>query len=187
MAMKSSSFKPVRATEEDLKVAENKETIEEVNEQLDKDIKQAEEIEKKVEEQAVVPRFKDEDLIKDLDMDEFFFTGVISYAFKLGRNEVKMKILSSKELQEAQSYLWKLRNDDISAVEAQLKYTVAILVRAITNYNKQDLSKKTLEEKEAFINELPSMVIPVLYDDYTLLEASASKMFEKGGEGELKN
>ena len=186
MAMKSSSFKPVRATAEDLKVAENKETIEEVNEQLDKDIEKAEEMEKTAAEMPL-SKFKDEDLIKDLDMDEFFFTGVISYNFKLGRNEVKMKILSSKELQETQSYLWKLRNDDISAIEAQLKYTVAILARAITNYNKQDLSKKTLEEKEAFINELPSMVIPVLYDDYTLLEASASKKFEKGGEGELKN
>ena len=186
MAMKSSSFKPVRAVEETLKTVENEDTIKEVNEQLDKDIEKAEEAEKKVEESSI-SKFKEEDLIKDLDMDEFFFTGVISYNFKLGRNEVKMKILSSKELQETQSYLWKLRNDDISAVEAQLKYTVAVLVRAITNYNKQDLTKKTLEEKEAFINELPSMLIPVLYDDYTLLEASASKMFEKGGAGELKN
>jgi len=186
MAMKSSSFKPVRSTETDK--ADTKITagvIEEVNEQLDKDIAEAEEVEKN-EEQPVM-RFKDEDLIKDLDMDEFFFTGTISYTFKLGRSEVKMKILSSKELQETQSYLWKLRNDDISAVEAQLKYTVAILARAISVYNKQDLTKKTLEEKEAFINELPSMVIPVLYDNYTLLEASAAKKFEKGGEGELKN
>ena len=187
MAMKSSSFKPVRATEEDLKVAENKETIEKVNEQLDKDIEKAEEIDKKIEEQTLSSRFKDEDLIKDLDMDEFFFTGIISYSFKLGRNEVKMKVLSSKELQETQAYLWKLRTEDISGIEAQLKYTVAILVRAITMYGKQDLSKKTLEEKEAFINELPSMIIPVLYDDYVLLEASAAKKFEKGGEGELKN
>lgn len=186
MAMKSSSFKPVRSNEADK--ADTKITagvIEDVNEQLDKDIKEAEENEKA--EQQLPPRFKDEDLIKDLDMDEFFFTGTISYTFNLGRSEIKMKILSSKELQETQSYLWKLRNDDISAVEAQLKYTVAILARAISVYNKQDLTKKTLEEKEAFINELPSMVIPVLYDNYTLLEASAAKKFEKGGEGELKN
>lgn len=182
--MKSSSFKPVRSTEADKeKPAEvNADVIEKVKDQLDEDIETAEKME-----QSPVSRFKDEDLIKDLDMDEFFFTGTISYTFKLGKTEVKMKILSSKELQETQSYLWKLRNDDISAIEAQLKYTVAILVRAITVYNKQDLTKKTLEEKEAFINELPSMVIPVLYDNYLLLEASAAKKFEKGGEGELKN
>ena len=186
MAMKSSSFKPVRSTEADKETKISAGVVEEVNEQLDKEIEAAEEIEEKTE-QPLPPRFKDEDLIKDLDMDEFFFTGTISYTFKLGRSEVKMKILSSKELQETQAYLWKLRNDDISAMEAQLKYTVAILARAISVYNKQDLTKKTLEEKEAFINELPSMVIPVLYDDYTLLEASATKKFEKGGEGELKN
>ena len=187
MAMKSSSFKPVRATEADLiKDTEKTDIIKEASAQLDSDIAEAETNEKEVEQQ-VLSRFKNEDLIKDLDMDEFFFTGVISYTFKLGRNEVKMKILSSKELQETQAYLWQLRNDDICAVEAQLKYTVAILARAVTTYNKQDLTKKTLDEKIAFINELPSMIIPVLYDDYSLLEASASKKFEKGGEGELKN
>lgn len=175
MAMKSSSFKPVRATEEDVK---------EINEQIDTEIKEAEE-EKKAEIKPA-QAFPDEKLLKDIDMEEFFFNGLISYTFKMGRIDIKMKVLTSQELQEVQSYLWKLRNDDISAIEAQLKYTVAILSRAILMYGKQDLKDMKLEEKETFINAMPSMLIPVLYDKYLLLEASASKAFENGG-GELKN
>lgn len=170
MTMKSSSFKPVRATEEDKK---------DINEQIDTEIKESE----KTENNSVKPveAFPEEKLLKDIDMDDFFFNGTISYTFKIGRTEIKMKILSSKELQETQSYLWKLRNSDISAIEAQLKYTVSILSRAILSYGKQDLSSMKLEEKEEFVNAMPSMLIPVLYDNYLLLEASATKIFENGG------
>ena len=170
MAMKSSSFKPVRATEEDKNV---------INEQIDTEVKEAE----KTENNPVKPAeaFPEEKLLKDIDMDDFFFNGTISYTFKIGRTDIKMKILSSKELQETQSYLWQLRNSDISAIEAQLKYTVSILSRAILSYNKQDLSGMKLEEKEEFVNAMPSMLIPILYDNYLLLEASATKIFENGG------
>lgn len=166
------------------KVLDTEEVKDLVSNDIDNEIEKAEEVAEALD---TASEKEDEKLITDIDMDEFFFTGTISYTFKVHKNDVQLKVLSSKELQETQAYLWKLRNEDISAVEAQLKYTLTVLSRALIKYGKKDFANKTAEEKQAFLSELPSMLIPVLYDKYALLEKSAAKLFEDEGKTSLKN
>ena len=116
------------------------------------------------------------DLAGKLDLEEFFFSGEISHTFQLSKKaSVTIKVLSASELQETQSFMWGLRNEDISAIQAEMKYALEVLSRAVIKYGKKDLTKMSLDERREYLSELPSMVVPLIFNKYSLLERAATE------------
>ena len=126
------------------------------------------------------------ELAGKLDLEDFFFSGEITHEFKLSKKApVTLKVLSAAELQETQSFMWELRKEDISAIQAEMKYAVEVLSRAILKYGKKDLGKMSIAERKDYLNELPSMVIPLIFNKYSLLERAATEALKN--QEQLKN
>lgn len=173
----SQESKPVYEMKSDIKAtmeAIDNKIVEEETKAQD-DVKRDDEIQTQIKE-----------LAEKLDLEDFFFSGEITHEFKLSKKaSVTLKVLSAAELQETQSFMWELHKEDISAIQAEMKYAVEILSRAILKYGKKDLSKIPIDERKEYLNELPSMVIPLIFNKYSLLERAATEALRN--QEQLKN
>lgn len=125
------------------------------------------------------------EIIEDLNMDSFFFTGVVEHSFRQGKLSFSMKVLNTKESEEAHRFLWQLTEQSISTNTARAAYSIFVLSRALTKFGDRSLADKSPEEIEAFVKSLPNVVIPLLNKKYESLEYTAAKFFED--ENNLKN
>lgn len=121
---------------------------------------------------------KSEELLKDLDFDRFYLTGKLDYTFQLHKHlKVKMRLLKADELVATHDFLWKSTEGNNSATVVMLNHSILILSYAMLSYGDTDLSKLTYEERRAFVESLPGMIIPVLSRKYSILEASVNSFF----------
>ena len=122
---------------------------------------------------------KDEELIKDLDLSEFLFTGILEHTFDIVKGlKVTFKLMAGDDLSDLHKILWDMLNEPVSTTMVQLAHSKEILARAISKYGKVDLSDKPLEERKKFVgNSIPGVLIPILSRKYSIFEMSADKLF----------
>ncbi len=119
------------------------------------------------------------ELLKDLDMDQFYFTGKIEHTFKIGKLEVVFGLLDAEELEATNKILWELASESSSTDMLLLSHSIEILGRTIIKYGKKVISSMSSEDRIAFVRKnIPGVLIPILIRKYAILEASATAAFE---------
>lgn len=156
---------------------------EEAMEVIDDKIKEEEEI--KIKERSLVTPDPIEEnspqinVIEDLDLESFFFTGEIQHKFNFGKFSITLRLLKGDETTQLHEMLWKLVEKNVSAPEAAMRQMIETVSMALIKYGPNDFSDKDLEEKKEFVGKLPGVVIKKLMDCFTQLEYSANKLLEE--------
>lgn len=121
------------------------------------------------------------EVIKDLDLESFFFTGEIRHTFKFGKFQVEMRLLQGDETTSLHEMLWKLVDKNVSAPEAAMRQMIETVAMSLLKYGPTDLSNKSAAEKKEFVGKLPGVITKKLMDCFTQLEYSANKLLEENG------
>ena len=119
---------------------------------------------------------KDEELITDLDLENFYMTGEIFYEFKLNEKlPVKFKMIDSKTLMEMNDFLFSCYKAERAVKSVILEHSMKILAKAMVRYGQTNLESLSEAKRLEFVERLPSMVLPVLARKYSIFEASVDK------------
>lgn len=164
--------------------AKKEEAMKVMDEMVDKEEMAQQPVERS-EEQSGVEQPQIE-VIKDLDLESFFFTGEIRHTFKFGKFQVEMRLLQGDETTSLHEMLWKLVDKNVSAPEAAMRQMIETVAMSILKYGPNDLSNKSVAEKKEFVGKLPGVITKKLMDCFTQLEYSANKLLEENG-SVLKN
>lgn len=132
-------------------------------------------------------KFEDSELIKDLNLEQFYFTGILEHTFNVKKLSFNLRLMKSEELEETNRILWDLAAEKISLEMIMFSHAIEVIGRTLTKYGKIDLSSMSTEERVKFVRaNIPGIVIPKIARMYDLLEASANKVFSEDSD-ELKN
>lgn len=131
--------------------------------------------------QSPKDEIKDEELLKDLDLEKFYLTGKMTYAFKMfDKLSVTFRLLTSEEVLETNNNFFRLSNEDRSFNAVMLEHTMNILAKSLVRYGDTALEAKSEEERLKFIHSLPGILIPKLMYKYNVFEKSVDKALSDG-------
>lgn len=118
----------------------------------------------------------EEELISDIDLENFYITGEIAYEYKLNdKLLIRFRMLDSNGLLELNDFLYSCYRADKSAKSVLLEHSMRTLAKALMRYGTTDLSKLSEDKRLEFIKSIPSMVLPQLARKYAVFEASVEK------------
>lgn len=160
-----------------MKDTTNRMVMGQIEKDLDKEIKQEEVIESK--EEAVLEDANNLPPI-DLDLENFFFTGNIEYTFSLGKKfTFTLRLPASDEVADLHKNLYSRVKDEketMTDAEFDIRRINGIIALSLIKYGSTDLSDKSKEERLAFVNKLPGVVVQTLSRCYVRLENSAAEV-----------
>lgn len=174
-----------------MKDTTNRMVMGQVERDLDKKIEQAE-VKDSVRAQAMSQAMSRQMDIPplNLDLEDFFFTGNIQYTFTLGNKfAFTLKLPASDEIANLHRSLYKEVKDEsetMTDAEFEIRRINGIVALSLMKYGNMDLSNKTKEERLAFVNNLPAVVVQTISRCYVRLENSASDLLDKSADA-IKN